>query len=82
MTQDELAHLLGLTTRSVQAHESGSVIPYKYLREYERALGKPAAWFLHGEAAIRQPTSEEHQELLDRLDHLQQTVEALAKKIG
>lgn len=52
MTQEELAALLHVSPRSVQAYEAGEVIPYRYLRDLERALAKPAAWFLHGEAAL------------------------------
>lgn len=80
MTQDELAHLLGLTSRSVQAHESGAVIPYRYLREYERVLGKPAAWFLHGDAAVL-GSSAEHREVIERLDRLEKAINALADKL-
>lgn len=79
MTQSELAHLIGLTERSVQAHEAGDVIPYRYLREYERALGKPAAWFLHGDAA-NVGSSAEHREVMARLDQLQATVDELLAK--
>lgn len=52
MTQRELADLLGLSERSVAAYEIGEVIPYRYVKDLERALGRPAAWFLHGEDAI------------------------------
>lgn len=48
MTQRELADLLGVSERSVAAYESGDVIPYRFMRDLEHYLGKPAAWLLHG----------------------------------
>lgn len=80
MTQAELAHLVSLSERSVQAHEAGEVIPYRFLREYERVLGKPAAWFLHGEAAVL-GSSEEHRDLVERLEKLQRSVDAMARRL-
>lgn len=52
MSQAELAALLGLSERSIQAYETGEVIPYRQMRDLERVLKKPVAWFLHGEAAL------------------------------
>ena len=51
MTQRELADLLGVTERSVNAYEAGDVIPYRFIRDLEKALDVPAAWLLHGDAA-------------------------------
>lgn len=48
MKQRELADLLGVSERSVAAYESGEVIPYRFIRELEQYLGRPAAWILHG----------------------------------
>ena len=51
MRQVELAELLGIAERTMQAYESGEVVPYRRLKDLERVLGRPMAWFLHGEAA-------------------------------
>ena len=51
MKQVELAELLGVAERTMQAYESGEVVPYRRLRELERVLNRPMAWFLHGDAA-------------------------------
>jgi transcriptional regulator with XRE-family HTH domain len=67
MTQRELADLLKLSERSVAAYETGEVIPYRYLKDLERSLGRPAAWFLHGEDAIV-GRDEQLSEILTRLD--------------
>lgn len=52
MRQEELADLIGVSVRSMQAYESGEVVPYRYLKELERVLGRPMAWILHGDQAI------------------------------
>lgn len=62
MTQEELAALLHVSVRSVQAYESGEVVPYRQMSELERVLGKPVAWFLHGDAAVRSDS-----EIMDEL---------------
>lgn len=69
MAQRELAELLGVTERSVAAYESGDVIPYRFMRQLESALGKPAAWFLYGEDAIR-PTEDRLDEVMAKLDEI------------
>jgi transcriptional regulator with XRE-family HTH domain len=51
MRQVELAELLGVAERTMQAYESGEVVPYRRLKELERVLNRPMAWFLHGDAA-------------------------------
>jgi ribosome-binding protein aMBF1 (putative translation factor) len=61
MSQEELATLLGVSPRSIQAWEAGDVIPYRYVRELEKYLERSAAWILHGEAAA---VEDEH---LDRV---------------
>jgi transcriptional regulator with XRE-family HTH domain len=51
VTQEELAELVGVSVRSMQAYESGEVIPYRKLRQLAEALGRTPAWLLHGEDA-------------------------------
>lgn len=50
MTQRELADLLGVTERSVAAYEAGTVIPYRFMRQLEQLLNRPASWMLYGDA--------------------------------
>lgn len=80
MSQVELGDLVGVTVRSVQAWEAGEVIPYRYLRQIESALGRPAAWFLHGEEAIV-GHDEASREILERLDRIQATLEAIEARL-
>lgn len=49
MTQRELADLIGVTERSVAAYEAGDVIPYRFMRQLESLLNRPASWILYGE---------------------------------
>lgn len=81
MTQAELAALLHVSPRSVQAYEAGEVIPYRQLRDLERALGKPAAWFLHGEAALV-ATDEQHEELMREIRALRSDLSEVLKRLA
>jgi len=76
MTQRELADLLGLSERSVAAYEIGEVVPYRYLKDLERALGRPAAWYLHGEDAMV-GRDEQLSEILRRLAEIQSALRQL-----
>jgi transcriptional regulator with XRE-family HTH domain len=81
MSQRELADLLGVTGRSIQAYEQGEVIPYRFVRQLESALGRPAAWFLHGDAAVN-VRDEQYDEILRELRGLKRAVERLAQAAG
>ena len=59
MTQRELADLLGVTERSVASYELGEVIPYRFMRDLEHYLERPAGWFMHGEAVAEDKTGYE-----------------------
>lgn len=63
MKQEELAELVGVSQRSMQAYESGEVIPYRKMRDLERVLQRPMAWLLHGDRAV-----ESRDEQLDRIE--------------
>ena len=73
MTQRELADLLGVTERSVAAYESGEVIPYRYVRDLERFLNKPAGWFLHGDDVEQ---DRQYDVLLEEIRQLRAALEA------
>lgn len=53
MTQEELAQLIGVSPRSMQAYELGEVIPYKQMKDLETVLERPIGWILHGEDAVQ-----------------------------
>jgi transcriptional regulator with XRE-family HTH domain len=51
LTQEELAGLIGVTTRSVQGYEAGTVTPFRHLRKLEEVTEKPRGWLLYGEGS-------------------------------
>lgn len=53
MRQEELADLLKVSIRSMQAYESGEVVPYRKMKDLERVLGRSMAWILHGDEAMQ-----------------------------
>ena len=69
MTQQELGELVGVSVRSIAAWELGDVIPYRHLKELERATGVDAAWLLHGEEStdLRDRQLEEISRKLDEI---------------
>lgn len=79
MTQVELADLLRLSERSVAAYEGGEVIPYRYLKDLERALDMPVAWFLHGEDAVV-GRDKQLQEILVEIRAVRRIVERIDKR--
>lgn len=64
MTQVELADLIGVTDRSVQAYEHGDVIPYRKLKDLAEAVGRDPAWILHGVETGKDPEMAEVRMLL------------------
>ena len=78
MKQRELADLLGVSERSVIAYESGEVIPYRFMRDLERLLGKSAAWILHGETGP--PEDAVLASILEELRELRREVQGLRKR--
>jgi transcriptional regulator with XRE-family HTH domain len=50
LTQEELAELIGVSTRSLQGYEAGAVKPYRHMAKLSSTLNRPVAWFLHGSA--------------------------------
>ena len=56
LTQEELADLVGVSTRSFQGYESGAVVPYKHLGKISEIVRRPVPWFLHGDEATETAT--------------------------
>jgi PAS domain S-box-containing protein len=77
LTQKALAEKLGVTRRSIQGYEAGSVVPYKHLDRLGELLGETPAWFLGGEqthpvttAPVAQLRAAIHEELVAVLSEL------------
>ena len=81
MTQEELAQLLKVAPRTMQAYEQGEIVPYNRLRDLERLLDRPAAWFLHGEEALR-ARDDQFEQILKELRSLRREVTKLAERVN
>lgn len=78
LTQEELAELAGVSQRSMQAYETGEVIPYRKMREIANVLNVTPSWILHGE----DESSDSEIEALNRkIDDLTKLVRSLSRKI-
>ena len=74
LTQRELADALGITVRSVQNYEAGSIVPWRHLGRIELITRRRAGWLLREEdggdlqvsLAELARVMEEHQALLQR----------------
>jgi transcriptional regulator with XRE-family HTH domain len=73
LRQEDLAPLIGVSTRSIQGYELGEVSPYKHLRAISEVLGRPVEWFLHGDEPI---DPERFEALVERLELLVARLEA------
>jgi transcriptional regulator with XRE-family HTH domain len=86
LTQKALAERLGVTRRSIQGYEAGSVVPYKHLDRLGELLGKTPGWFLGGEQSqtvtsepIAQLRAAVHEELVAVLSELGASSEQLRR---
>lgn len=81
MSQEELAMLIGVSVRSIQAYESGDVVPYRFMRQLENVLDKPMAWFLHGDVAVR-AQDDQLTAIREELAALRSAFERLVEKLA
>ena len=81
MKQEELAELIGVSQRSMQAYESGEVIPYRKMKDLERVLRRPMAWLLHGDEAVV-GRDEQLAAIEAKLDQLAESFDRLVDKLG
>lgn len=77
MSQRELADLLGVTERTIQAYEQGETIPYRYTSRLQEVLDVSAHWLLHGE---EERGAVELEEVLKEIRALARKVDRLAAK--
>lgn len=76
MTQQQLAELLNVSTRSVQDYEAGTTIPWPYFQRLETIFKHSMMWFLHGDED-GQPA-----EVQRLLQELSESVDRLAESQG
>jgi HTH-type transcriptional regulator, cell division transcriptional repressor len=83
LTQEELAELIGVSTRSLQGYEAGAVKPYRHMAKLSSTLNRPVAWFLHGEEedtrlSETQSLRERVEGLADQLDRIERLLRGRA----
>jgi transcriptional regulator with XRE-family HTH domain len=81
MTQRELADLLRVTERSVAAYEAGDVVPYRFMRQLEEILQKPASWLLYGEDAVPVVQVEALEEIRSEMAKMTKLLNEIKKKL-
>lgn len=59
LNQEELADLMGVSTRSLQGYEAGDVIPYRHFERLSGIVRKPVEWLLHGDQPAAEPATVE-----------------------
>ena len=79
ITQEELAELAGVSQRSMQAYETGEVIPYRKMREIADVLGVSTSWLLHGE---EENADGEIEGLRKQVEELTKLVRSMSRKLG
>jgi PAS domain S-box-containing protein len=86
ITQKMLGESLGVTRRSIQGYEAGSVVPYKHLDRLAELLGRTHTWFLSGDGTtsatadpIAQLRAAIHEELVAVLSELGASSEQLRR---
>jgi len=65
LTQEELADLIRVSTRSLQGYEGGEVIPYRHMGRLAEVLKRPAGWLLHGDQDESDATNAERLERIE-----------------
>lgn len=71
MTQETLADLIGVSTRSVQDYEAGVTIPWKYLLPIAKVTKVDVDWLIHGD----ETEPPEVRELLEDIDARMRRIE-------
>ena len=78
LNQEELAELAGVSQRSMQAYETGEVIPYRKMREIAQVLQVSPTWILHGE---EEEADGEVLELKRQIENLSKLIRTMSKKL-
>ena len=80
LTQVELAELVGVSQRSMQAYENGEVVPYRKMKEIAAVLEVSTAWLLHGNESAGED-SERLARIERQMDDLTETIRVLVRQL-
>lgn len=78
LTQEELARLIGVTTRSVQGYEAGKVTPFRHLRKLEEVTEKPRGWLLYGDGGDTAGFGDVATKLVELVEQIAEDAERIA----
>jgi len=84
LTQRDFAELLGVTVRSLQHYEAGSIVPYRHFPRMETVTKKRPGWFLqdaHEGYASLASLNELRTQLMGQLEVMEARVRALADNV-
>lgn len=77
MKQVELAELVHVSERTMQAYESDDIVPYRKVRELSEVLNVSMAWILHGDKAGAEPATDTVlREILEEVKKIREAVGA------
>ena len=80
LTQDELADLVEVTTRTIQAYEAGDIDAYRKLNKLASVLNREVSWLLHGdEEAI--PDDDRLGQVVHKLEELGAAIERVESRL-
>lgn len=83
LRQEDLADLVGVSTRTIQNYEAGTTSPFGKLKQIAAILGPTVEWFLYGDPAVSEPSDLAGQGValvLDRLEAIEGIVAAQAEE--
>lgn len=67
LTQEEMADLVGVSTRSWQGYEGGDVVPYRHMGRIAEITRRSVAWLIHGDTDEVSHDPDEMQRLREEL---------------
>lgn len=70
LTQEELADLVGVSTRSLQGYESGEVVPYRHMDKIAEVTRQTVAWLLHGDTETEAAFGEQLERIEEQLGEI------------
>lgn len=81
MKQRELAELLGVSERSIQAYEQGETIPWRFGHDLERVFNRSMGWFWYGRDEISSNAEDLLQLVLTEVRSIRAELAALKSEV-
>jgi transcriptional regulator with XRE-family HTH domain len=75
LTQEDMADLVGVSTRSWQGYEAGDVVPYRQMERIGEITQRTVAWLLHGDIEADESVDERLGKIEGQLDAIRGLLE-------